>query len=336
MKRLVLVLLLAGVALLCFFGGRWYIDNRLPNFAGEKVLFVYPDTGPQAVLDSLSEVVKRPGSLKRMFERKEVARFIRPGHYVVKPGYTSVYVARMLNNCWQEPVNLTLSGTLRRKDEIARKIASQMMVDSATVYSALNDDALLSEFGFNSANVFALLVPDTYQMYWTEGVEEILARQKQAYDAFWTGERLAKAEALGLTRAQVAILASIVKGETNYEPEMPRIASVYLNRLRIGMRLQADPTIAYCLDYEVNRILRRHLTIDSPYNTYIHAGLPPGPIYVPTKASLDAVLNPDKGSYLYFCADPSFNGSHRFAATYAEHLKNARAFQKALNERQKS
>lgn len=337
MKRKLLLgaLAVAGVLLLAK-GVAWLSDNKIPNFSSEVGLYVRPEMSPEDILAQLDTSVKRPSSLERTFRDKRVAEYMSPGYYVVRPTHTSAYVARMLNNGWQTPVRLTLSGTLRKRGEIARKISSQMMVDSATVRAAFEDDALLAEFGFTPQTVFALLVPDTYEMYWTDDVRTILARQKKALDAFWTPENDAKAKKLGLSRMQVSIVASIVSGESNYKPEFPKIAGVYLNRLKKGMKLQADPTIAFCYDYEVRRILKSHLKVDSPYNTYEHIGLPPGPIYVPTKATLEAVLNPDfGGGNLFFCADPSFNGSHRFAKTYPEHLRNARAFQKALNERSK-
>jgi UPF0755 protein len=173
-------------------------------------------------------------------------------------------------------------------------------------------------------------------MYWTDSIDEIFARQKKAWDAFWTPDNIAKARRQGLSKLEVSILASIVKGESNMPSDYARIAGVYLNRLHKGMKLQADPTVAFLLNYETGRILKKDLRIDSPYNTYVYAGLPPGPINVPGKEYLDAVLNPDTASgYMFFCADPSFDGSHRFAKTYADHLKNARAFQKALNQRGK-
>ena len=155
------------------------------------------------------------------------------------------------------------------------------------------------------------------------------------YEAFPTPERLAAAKARRLTPREVSVLASIVDGESKYVPEQPSIAAVYLNRLSTGMRLQADPTVAFCFDYKLNRILKSHLLVDSPYNTYQHAGLPPGPISCPPKTCLEAVLHPSSHNYLYFCADPAFNGTHRFAASYSEHLSNARAFQTALTERQR-
>lgn len=338
-KKSVILSILAAVLVVGAIGaavlGRWFVDNKQPNFKREAVIYVYPEMDAQQVLQSIADSagVQRLKSLKRAFEDKQVGTYIQPGRYVVKPSSTSVYVARMLNNQWQTPTSLVLSGTMRDKGAIARKIANQMMVDSASVYAALNNDALLSKYGFNSTNVFSLIIPDTYEMYWTASIEDILQKQKDAWDAFWTEDNLRKAKALGLTKEEVSIVASIVKGETNYEPEMPSVAGVYLNRLRIGMRLQADPTVAYCFGYKLNRILLKHLEVDSPYNTYMYAGLPPGPIAVPTKACLEAVLNPDRHGYLYFCANSDFSGTHKFAVTYSEHLRNAREFQTALNNR---
>lgn len=339
MKRKIIIAAIAIAAVAAFAlglkAGRWYMDNKAPNFSREATVFVYPDSEVGDVLKQIADSagVIKLRSLERAFADKQVADYLTPGMYVIKPSSSSVYVARMLNNGWQTPTHLVLSGTMRQKGAIARKIANQMMVDSASVMAALCDDALLSKYGFNSQNVFSLFIPDTYEMYWTASVEEILQKQKDAYDAFWTADRLAKARAQGLSQQEVSILASIVSGETNYEPEMPSVAGVYLNRLRIGMPLQADPTVAYCFDYKLTRVLLRHLEYDSPYNTYKYAGLPPGPIAVPSKACLDAVLNPDRRGYLYFCANADFSGTHKFAETYSEHLRNARAFQSALDAR---
>jgi UPF0755 protein len=184
--------------------------------------------------------------------------------------------------------------------------------------------------------LFTRIIPDTYQILWTASVREIMEKLFREADAWWTPQRKAAAGAQGLTVAEACTLASIVNGETRYVPEQPAIAAVYLNRLKSGMKLQADPTIAFCFDYEPNRILKRHLDVDSPYNTYKHFGLPPGPISCPPKSCLEAVLHPDSHSYIFFCADPSFNGTHRFATTYAQHLQNAREFQKALTIRQRN
>ena len=327
---------LAGVA--GFVGGRYYVDNRMPNFTKDYVLYVYPDTPVGQILDSLcvGAAAERPKSVERVFAKMDVASKVKPGRYVIGASSTSIYAARMLTFGWQTPQNLTLSGTIRNKGVLAKKIAMQMMVDSASVADALYDDDFLAGYGFNSENVFAMVLLDTYQMYWTASVEEIFDRLKKEYDSFWTPERQEKAKKQGLTQMQVSVMASIVSGETLKGFEYPIIAGAYLNRYRKGMKLQADPTVCFCFDYKLDRVLKKHLTVDSPYNTYKYAGLPPAPINVPPKACLDAVLNPQEHNYIYFCASPEFDGTHRFAATYNEHLKNARAFQKELTARRKA
>ena len=333
---LVVVMLFAGAAVFVF--ARYYIDNKKPNFSEKYVLYVHPDTDMSAVMDSLyvGAGTIRPKSVERAFAKMEVGQKAKPGRYVVDPTCTSIYVARMLVFGWQTPQNMTLSGTLRKKDRIAQRIGTQMMVDSAEVAAALNDETFLAQYGFTPENVFALILPDTYEMYWTASVKDIFDRFKKEYDAFWTQERKEKAKALGLTQMEVSVMASIVSGETLKDFEFPRIAGAYLNRYKKGMKLQADPTIAFCYDYTLDRILKKHLTVDSPYNTYKHVGLPPAPINVPSKACLDAVLNPEKHSYIYFCANPNFDGTHRFATTYTEHLRNAREFHRALTARRKA
>ena len=322
--------LLAGAA--GFVAGRYYIDNKKPNFSEKYVLYVRPEMSVAEVMDSLQAGAGtvRPKSVERAFAKMEMNANMKPGRYVVDSTSTSIYVARMLVYGWQTPQNMTLSGTLRKKDRIAQRISSQMMVDSTSVADALNDEAFLAEYGFTPENVFALIIPDTYEMYWTASVKDIFDRFKKEYDAFWTSDRKEKAKAQGLSPMQVSVMASIVSGETLKAFEYPIIAGVYLNRYKKGMKLQADPTIAFCYDYTLDRILKKHLTVDSPYNTYKHVGLPPAPINVPPKACLEAVLNPQKHNYIYFCASPAFDGTHNFAVGYNEHLKNARAFQREL------
>lgn len=335
-RVLVVLAVLAGAA--GYVLGMYYSDNKKPNFTQEYVLYVRPETTVQQVVDSLQlrAGTLRPKSVLRTFGKMDVGTQMKPGRYVIEPSATSIYVARMLVFGWQTPQNLVLSGTMRSKGRIAKKISTQMMVDSASVAQALDSADFLKKYGFTPENVFALILPDTYQMYWTASVEDIFDRLKKEYDAFWTSERDAKAKAQGLSRMQVSIMASIVSGETLKAFEYPVIAGVYLNRYKKKMKLQADPTIAFCYDYKLDRILKKHLAIDSPYNTYKHVGLPPAPINVPPKACLDAVLEPQKHKYIYFCASPAFDGTHRFAVTYTEHLKNARAFQRELTARRKA
>ena len=343
MTRKNLVLIVAAVlavagAVCCFVAGRYYVDNKKSNFTEDYVLYVYGNTTDVQVMDSLkaNAGVVRPGSLKRCFDKMNVAGNIKPGRYVISTESPSIYVARMLVFGWQTPQKLTLSGTMRSKGSIAKKISSQMMVDSVSVVTALNDPVFLAGYGFTPENVFALFLPDTYEMFWTASVTEIFSRMKKEYDAFWNSDRLTKARAQRLTPMQVSVLASIVSGETLKQFEYPVIAGVYINRYRKGMKLQADPTVAFCYDYKLDRILKKHLTVDSPYNTYKYAGLPPAPINVPPKACLDAVLEPHQHNYIYFCASPAFDGTHRFAVSYSDHLKNARAFQRELTARRRA
>ena len=334
----VLVPLVVLVAVAGFFAWRYYVDYRRPNFSDRYVLYVYPEMNASDVVDTLiaKSVVICPKSVERCFDREDVASRIKPGRYVILPSHTSIYLARMLNMGWQTPQNLTLSGTIRTKGRLAKKISSQMMVDSASVASVLDDTSFLARYGFTPETVFALFLPDTYQMYWTATVEDIFDRMKKEYDIFWNEDRLSMAARQNLTPIQVSVLASIVSGETLKDFEYPRIAGVYLNRYRKKMKLQADPTVAFCFDYKLDRILKKHLKVDSPYNTYKYSGLPPAPINVPPKACLEAVLSPERHSYLYFCASPEFDGTHRFAASFSDHRKNAREFQRALTARLKA
>lgn len=338
-KRKIAVLSVAAVFVATvivagLFVWRYYYDHKIPNFSDSAEIYVYPNMNADDVLELLKDggTVLSGKSLERSFRKEEVCR-PKPGHYTVTASCSSIYTARMFKNGWQTPVNLVLSGSMRLRSTVASKISRQMLADSLDVINALRDSALLTGWGFTPENVMAMIIPDTYQVYWTDSVKCVLRRQKEAWDAFWTEENDRKAAAQGLSRMEVAILASIVRGESNHVPEYPKIAGVYLNRLHKGMKLQADPTIAYCYDYTLNRILRKHLKVESPYNTYLHEGLPPAPINAPGRDAMRAVLNPQGDNYLFFCASPAFDGTHLFTSKYSEHLKNARAFQRALTER---
>ncbi|RQP16561.1 MAG: endolytic transglycosylase MltG, partial [Parapedobacter sp.] len=198
----------------------------------------------------------------------------------------------------------------------------------------LNNDSLASSYGFDTENFFGMFIPNTYEFYWNTSTDAFAKRMHEEYKKFWNDERKEKAAALKLTPQQVSVLASIVKGEALHTDEMPTIAGLYLNRLNKGMLLQADPTVIFANnDFTIRRVLYRHLRMDSPYNTYLYRGLPPGPIMMPSIASIDAVLNYRQHDYLYMCAKEDFSGYHNFAVTQAEHNVNARKFQQALNER---
>lgn len=330
-------LCVAAVAAAAVVGYMWYADKRMPNFSKKYVLYVYPDTPLSVVEDSLITYagVKDVNGLMRTMRNENVEGNIKPGRYVIDNKVSSTYVARMLKFGWQTPQSLTFSGSVRTRSKVVKSISKQMMVDEETVEKALMDNEFLANYGVDSLDFFTIIIPDSYQIYWTASIEDIFARLRKEYDSFWTRDRLQKAREIGLTQHEVSVLASIVQGETLREEDYPIIAGVYLNRLRRNMKLQACPTICYLFDYKLNRVLQKHLSIDSPYNTYIYTGLPPTPICSPSKACLDGVLNAQKHDYIFFCASPEFDGTHRYAATYEEHQANAKAFQTALNNRKK-
>jgi len=198
----------------------------------------------------------------------------------------------------------------------------------------LHSDTLMTRLGYDHQTFLGMFIPNTYEMYWDVSAENLVERLHKEHQTFWNEERKGKAQALGMNENQVATLASIVDSESAYNPEKPRIAGLYLNRMKKGMSLQSDPTVIFALgDFTIRRVLNKHLTIDSPYNTYKYKGLPPGPIRIPSIAGLDAVLNHEDNNYIYMCAKEDFSGSHNFAVTYSEHQANARRYVKALNER---
>ena len=337
LKWILIVLTLGVFTLVGIYGGLYLLDNKYPNFESESVLYVYPDTSFEQLIELVNEggQPKYKRSVRRVFKKLDIGTKLKAGRYVIKPEHTSIYVGRMLVAGWQTPCKLTLSGTIRTKEAIAKKISAAMMVDSLQVMKAISNNDFLSKYNVDTLSVFSIILPDSYELYWTDSVEQIFDRLKKEYDIFWNDERKARASKMGLSPFEVSVLASIVNGESLLAYEYPRIAGVYLNRLRIGMKLQADPTIAYLYGYKLNRILRAHLNVDSPFNTYKYSGLPPAPINSPRKACIEAVLNPEKHNYLYFCASDNFDGSHLFAASYSQHLRNARRFHIALNNRKK-
>ena len=260
-------------------------------------------------------------------------RRLHTGHYVLEPGETAIDVFKKLKNAQQTPVMLTVPPT-RTMPRMAKALSQRLMLDSATIASALLDSAYCAQIGYTTATVPALFIPNTYEVYWNMSIDRLMDRMKKEHDAYWTKERKQKAEAIGLTAVEVATLASIIDEETANDGEKPMIAGMYLNRLHKGMLLQADPTVKFALqDFGLRRILNKHLTADSPYNTYRYVGLPPGPIRVASTVAMDAVLNPADHDYLYMCAKEDFSGTHNFARTLSEHMANARRYQQALNQR---
>ena len=258
---------------------------------------------------------------------------IYPGAYRFQSSDSAWRIFRRLQTGNQTPVRLTIP-SVRTMGQLAKAVSRRLMADSASLAKAWTDGVVIAPLGYDSCSIPALFVPDTYEVYWTISPRDFLARMEKEHRRFWNSERTAKANEIGFTPVEVCTLASIVEEETANKAEKPMVAGLYINRLHVGMPLQADPTVKFALqEFGLRRILRVHLAADSPYNTYRHTGLPPGPIRIPSADGIDAVLNYAHHDYLYMCAKEDFSGTHNFSKTWSEHLGNARSYQKALNER---
>jgi len=258
---------------------------------------------------------------------------IKSGHYILKEGMSNKQIITKLRSKQQDPVKLVFNN-IRIKQELSGHIAEQLETDSVTLLKLLNDADYLKKFGFTTDNVISMFIPNTYEVYWDITAEKFMERMHKEYIAFWTDTRKAMLKEIGLTELQAITLASIVEKESNQNDEKPDVAGVYMNRLKQGWLLQADPTLVFALgDFSIKRVLNVYKTIDSPYNTYKYLGLPPGPICLPSISSIDAVLNYRQHNYMYFCAREDFSGYHNFAVTMNEHLANAAKYQQALDQR---
>lgn len=304
-----------------------------PNVVKSYLLFIREGDTFEKVFSQLRD----NGCLTRSTPFRHLARIydydtnVRPGAYKLQPGWSSHTLVNILRSGTQTPVMVTFNN-IRTREELAGKLARQLQGDSVSFIKLLKNDSVAQKLGFNAQTFPALFIPNTYSFYWTTSPSGFLNRMKREYDQFWNEGRKLKAKELGLTTIEVATLASIVQEESNKNDEKPVISGVYLNRIREKIPLQADPTIRFALgDYTIRRVLTAHLSIESLYNTYLHAGLPPGPINFPEIPSLDAVLNSRKHDYLFFCAKEDFSGYHNFARTLGEHNRNARKYQAAMD-----
>lgn len=327
--RIFLAGALLGAAVAVFFFARF----KGGAVRGEYELFVGSHALYSEVEDSLMPRLRHAAAFRLYARRLDLEHTFKPGHYVLRPGMSVVEVARMLKLGLQTPVRVSVNN-VRTPAQLAHKLSRQIDADSAAIMRALTSKELAAEVGFDSLTLFSMFIPDTYEVWWTVTPEDFVRRMKREYDRFWTPERDALRARSGLSRLEVMTLASIVYEETRKTDEMPRIAGVYINRLRRGIPLQADPTVKYAMqDFGLRRILHRHLKYPSPYNTYLNRGLPPSPICMPGKNAIDAVLHFEEHDYLYFCARPTFDGYHNFARTLREHNANARAYSAELNRR---
>ena len=298
-------------------------------------LYIDDDDTQDSVLVKLQPLTSTTGfaSLSTLLRHSSYSEHVRSGRYAIEPGDGPITVFRRLKNGQQTSMNLTIPEA-RTMDRLAALLSHKLMLDSATIAKALTSQETCQKYGYDTCTVAALFVPNTYDVYWNMSIDALLERMQKEHDRFWNGKREQKAAQMQLTPVEICTLASIIDEETANNGEKPMIAGMYLNRLKQQMPLQADPTIKFALkQFELKRIWQKLLSIDSPYNTYRNEGLPPGPIKVASIQGIDAVLNAAEHNYLYMCAKEDFSGTHNFATTYQEHLKNAAKYTKALNER---
>ena len=313
-----------------------YLSARNLFLGGKQSVSLFIPTGSD--FNSVKSILYKTGYIrnKNSFEwtarRMHYGIVIKPGKYKLTDGMSNRELIGMLRAGRQDPVHLVISGA-RTKEDLAGKLGRQLEPDSAKFMQLMKDESFLKRFSLSPATALALIIPNTYDLFWSTTPAGFFIRMYRENRPFWKGGREAKADSLGLSEAEVITLASIIEKETNHNPEKPMIAGVYINRLKKGIPLQADPTIIYAWnDFSIRRVLNKHLGIKSPYNTYQKLGLPPGPICIPSIASIDAVLNYVHHSYLYFCARDDLSGTHNFASTLAEHSRNAKRYQDALNK----
>lgn len=336
-KKFLLVLLIAGSVLAISMTFYFYQVFLSPNTLQDKqeayLLKIPSNSVYTQVANQLYEEKVINDALSFSFVAKLLGyqEAVKPGLYQVEPNMSNLDLVRMLRAGRQVPVKVTFN-TIRTKEDLAEKITANLEVDKDQFLALLQDSVYISKLDFEEETILSLFIPNTYEFWWNTSAEGVVERMQQEYQKFWDEERKQKAAALGLSQKEVSTLASIVQAESQKTDERAKIAGVYLNRLRIGMPLQADPTLVFAAgDFSIKRLTAKQMAIDSPYNTYKYAGLPPGPINLPDINSLNAVLNAESHNYVYFCAKEDFSGYHSFAVSYNEHLNNARRYQRALN-----
>ena len=330
------LLIAAAVCLVSIVALGWYFF--LTDFSDTKetrYVYVDDDDTIDSVLTKLRPIATDHGltGFGTLIRHSDYAKAPRTGRYAIEPGEKTWKVMRKMKNGQQQAVMLTIPEA-RTMQKLAAALGSKLMLDSAQIAAALTDQVYCQQQGYDTCTIAALFVPNTYEVYWNTTLDHFMERMAKEHKAFWTPERLQKCEVAGLSPDEVCTLASIIDEETANNGEKPMIAGMYLNRLHKDMPLQADPTVKIALkNFALKRIYHDMLFFDSPYNTYRNTGLPPGPIKIASIKGIDAVLNYVQHDYLYMCAKEDFSGTHNFAVSYAEHLRNAARYAKALNER---
>ncbi len=329
------VLLAAGGSAAFLFYQAVYAPNLI--LAGKTIDYIYIPTNSNFddVMKILSEkkILQSMQTFEWLAKRKNYTNKVLPGRYRVNNNMSNSELINLLRSGKQEPLKLTFNN-IRTKVQLAGIIGSRLEADSNSLLKLLNDSVYTNTLGFTVENIMCMFIPNTYEFYWTTSDSGFIKRMQREYENFWNENRKAKASEIGMSKTEVGILASIVDQETNMNDDKPIVAGVYINRLKKNMPLEADPTLKFALgDFSIKRILNADKQIESPYNTYKYAGLPPGPICIPSITSIDAVLNYSQHEYLFFCAREDFSGYSNFACTYEQHLVNARKYQSELNRR---
>lgn len=304
-----------------------------PNIQTPGSIIIPLNASYEQVIDSLKkhQIIINYRAFNWVAKQKNYARMIKPGKYLLDKGLNTNEILNMLRSGNQQPVLVTFNN-LRFIDELAGAVAKYIQPDSMTLLQKFTDPAVIEKFGFTKYTFHCMFIPNTYEFYWTTTPEQFLERMSMEYKRFWNEERINKAKELGLTPEEVMTVASIVQEESNKKDEKPIIAGLYLNRIKRGIPLQADPTVKFALgNFRIKRVLNSHLAIDSPYNTYKYPGLPPGPINFPEIASIESVLHAAKTPYIYMCARQDFSGYHNFSKTLSGHIENARKYKAALD-----
>jgi len=313
---------------------QWFKRSAIKTGVTNESIYVHSGTS----LNKLYSILDKSNALKSIEDFKKLSELKgfekpRPGHYILNHGQSNNQLVNLFMGGLQTPVKLVIN-PVRTAEALAGKVAGFIELDSLSILNALQSEELAKEYGFDQKSFYTLFIPDTYEVYWNLSLNRLFERMDKEYQYFWNTERKAKAKALDLSPGEVTILASIVLAEQLKHPdERPTIAGLYLNRLKKGMALQSDPTLIYAIgDFSINRVLNKDKEIDSPYNTYMYPGLPPGPIYLPDKSSIDAVLNAKSSRYLYMCAKPDNSGYHAFATNLSQHNRNAKKYQRWISK----
>jgi len=335
-KKIIWFIVLVVIVTGGFFAFNLYKVYFAPNITGEQQ-YLYIKTGakPDDVYREIKnkDLLKDVGSFSQAAAKMDLARHLKPGRYKLSKNMNNRNLINAIKSGNQEPVKLKFQN-IRKKENFAAYLSQNLEADSLAFLKVLDSAALVEKYGFTPDNSYTMFIPNTYEMYWNTSPLEFFERMQKEYDKFWNAARKQKASALNLSPQQVTILASIVDGEAIYDKEMPVIAGLYLNRLNRGILLQADPTVIFANDdFTVKRVTNALLRVESKYNTYKYAGLPPGPIMMPSINAIDAVLNRQKNNYIYMCAKEDFSGYHAFAETKAQHEINANKYRAALNKR---